>query len=113
MLAVAEESSWICRREAVLEIRLGAELDQLPLGKLPPQEKAEAFAKDEASTSAAEIGAGAAAEIEEEHLTFAAGEAFDRHLELAGGGLLEIFDAAGEIPGAVPRLESQTGPAEV
>ena len=63
--------------EGVLEIGFGADLGEGPLGELAAQEEAEALAEDEAAGALAEFRAGAAAEIEEEELTFTAGEAFD------------------------------------
>src|SRR4051794_23508254 len=65
--AVTEEGARVRRREAVFQIGLDAELGELPFRELASQKEPEALAKDEAPTAAAQIGAGAAAEIEQEH----------------------------------------------
>src|ERR1017187_5999511 len=62
--------------KGALEIGLGADFGQGPLGKLAAQEEAEALAEDEAARALAELRARAASQVEEEHLAFAAGEVF-------------------------------------
>ena len=60
----------------MLQVGFGTDFGHGPLGKLAAEEEAEALAEDQAAGALAELGAGTAAEIEEEELSFAAGEAF-------------------------------------
>ena len=50
----------------MLEVRLRADFDELPFGKLAAEEEAEAFAEDEAATALSQFRSGAAGEVKEE-----------------------------------------------
>ena len=108
MLPVLEVGAREGRGKGVLEIGFGADLGQGPLGKLAAQEEAEALAEHQAAGALAEFHAGAAAEIEEEHLAFAAGEAFHRHGEARVGGLGDGGEAAAPVARAVPGLKGES-----
>src|ERR1035438_9585859 len=65
----------------------------------------------ESGAALTEFGAGAAGEIEEEHLAFAAGEAFHGEGEAPAGGFGDGGEAAAEVAGAVPGLQGEAGAA--
>src|SRR5689334_22459791 len=94
-------------REAELEVRLGAQLGQLPFGKLALQEKPETLAKDQTAAAAAELRAAAAREVEQEQAPFAAGKPFDAQFEARGGGSGDSHNAAGQVAAAVPGLQGE------
>jgi hypothetical protein len=92
----------------VLQIGFG----EGPLRELAAQEEAEAFAEDEAAGALAEFDAGAAAEIEEEELTFTASETFDGQGEPRVGGFGDGGEAAAPVACAVPRLKREARAAD-
>ena len=107
MLPVLEVGAREGGGEGVLQIGFGADLGQGPLGELAAQEEAEALAEDQAAGALAEFRAGAAAEIEQEQLAFAAGEAFDGQGEARVGGFGDGGEAAAPVARAVPRLKRE------
>ena len=113
--AMAAQPCCPCRRKArgkagerrVFEVGFGADLGQRPLRKLAPQEQAEALAEHQPAAAPAQFGAGAAAQIEQEHLAFAAGEAFHGQLQARGGGFVDCGETAAPVARAVPGLQSK------
>ena len=91
----------------MLEVGFGADFGDGPFGKLAPEEEAEALAEDQAAGSLAKFGAGAAAEIEEEQLSFAAGETFHGEGEARVGGFGDGGKAAVPVACAVPHLQGE------
>ena len=68
VLAVLQVGAREGRGEGVLEVGFGADFGQVPLRELAAQEEAEALAEDQAAAALADFRAGAAAQIEQEHL---------------------------------------------
>ena len=107
MLAVLQVGAGERGRQGVLQVGFGADFGHGPLGKLAPEEEAEALAEDQAAGALAEFRAGAAAEIEEEHLSFAAGEAFHGDGEARVGGFGDGGKTAAPVACAVPHLQGE------
>ena len=107
MLAVPQIGAGERGRQRVFQVGFGADFGHRPLGKLAPQEQAKALPENQAARALAQLRAGAAAQVDEEHLSFAAGEAFHRHGEARVRGLGDGGQAPAPVTRAVPRLQSE------
>src|SRR5437016_4395835 len=105
---MAQEGARKGRREAEFQVGLGAQLGEVPRGKLAPQEETKAFAEHQAAAAAPRLRSDAPAEIEQKELTLTASEALHRHLEPGRRVLADGSDAARQVARAVPGFDCQT-----
>ena len=113
VLSVAQKGAREHRREAVFQVGFGAQLGQFPFRELAAQEQAEAFAEDQAAAAASQVGPRAARQVEQKDLALALGEALHSQFQAGAGGLAGIGDVAGQVAGAVPRLQGEARAADI
>ena len=75
--------------------------------------KPEALPKDQTAAALAEIRAGAAIQIEQKELSFAAAKALDDQFQAPGTAGFDLQDAASQIARAVPDFQSQPRAADL
>ena len=113
VLSVAQKGAREYRREAVLEVRFGAQLGQFPFRELAAQKQAEALAEYQAAAAPSQVGTRTAGQVEEKYLAPALGEALHHQLETGFGWLAGIGDVAGQIAHAVPHLQGEARAAQL
>ena len=112
VLAVLQERARKGRRKAEFQVGFGAQLGQVPLGKLAAQEQAEPLAKNQAVSAAAHFGAGASGQVEQEKRPLAPGKALHREFQAGGGGSGDAGDATVQVARAVPGLQREAAGAQ-
>ena len=113
VLAVAQKGARKGGRQAVLQVRLGAQFRQLPFRKLAPQKQAEAFAKYHAPAAAPHVGARAAGQVEQEELPFAPREPLHYQFQTRVTALFDRRDAPRQVARAIPGLQREARPAHL
>ena len=101
------------RREAVFEVRLGAQLGEFPFGELAVEEQTEALAKDQSSAAAPEFRAGVPSQVHQKELALALAEPLDREAQPRPGILVDRGDPPGQVARTVPGLQGKPGAAHV
>src|SRR3954447_17965866 len=89
MLTIFQKGPGKGRRQAEFEVRVGADLHQLPLRKLPLEEKPKTLPEDQPAALSAEVRARLPAKIDQVELTFPLGEPLDGQLESSLRRLLQ------------------------